>query len=261
MSGAASGECCANCAATLHGPYCHACGQKGRPARSLRLLMEEAAGNLAHLDNRLLRTLPLLLFRPGRLSRHWSQGRHAPYVSPLAAFLFSAFVLFTVIALTGARIVEPDQVRSFAAMGSKYLGVDARVTQDPAVYVPKIQEAASRLALLVVPVTLGLVMLLMAFRRGFNVYDHAVVALYGLSGFGLIVAAQVVIAVNTPDLWLPLDAAVSLLPLGAHALFLFKGAYGLGWIGAGVRTALLAGLMILAFLAYTVLVSVVAVMG
>src|SRR6185503_13895415 len=40
------------------------------------------------------RTLPLLMFRPGRLTREWVMGKRARYVSPLALFLFTVFVMF-----------------------------------------------------------------------------------------------------------------------------------------------------------------------
>jgi hypothetical protein len=47
-----------------------------------------------HFDARVWRTLPLLAFNPGRLTREWVEGRRTRYVSPLAIFLFTLFVMF-----------------------------------------------------------------------------------------------------------------------------------------------------------------------
>jgi len=47
-----------------------------------------------HFDGRLWRTLPLLILNPGRLTREWVQGKRTRFVSPLAMFLFTLFVMF-----------------------------------------------------------------------------------------------------------------------------------------------------------------------
>jgi hypothetical protein len=50
-----------------------------------------------HFDSRTWRTLPLLVLRPGRLTREWVLGKRTRYVSPLALFLFTIFVMFMAI--------------------------------------------------------------------------------------------------------------------------------------------------------------------
>lgn len=92
---------CANCAERLQGAYCHACGQKGHLHGRLWHLVHEFAEGLAHFDGRLWRTLPLLVFNPGRLSREWRQGKRVRYVPPLHVFLFAVFLLFLIPSLTG----------------------------------------------------------------------------------------------------------------------------------------------------------------
>ena len=46
-----------------------------------------------HFDARVWRTLPLLAFNPGRLTREWVEGRRTRYVSPLAIFMQRFIVL------------------------------------------------------------------------------------------------------------------------------------------------------------------------
>lgn len=90
---------CANCNAQLAGPYCHQCGQMGHVHRSLLHLIEELIHGILHFDTKSWRTLPLLLARPGLLTRRYIDGQRTRYVSPLALFLFSVFLMFFVFSI------------------------------------------------------------------------------------------------------------------------------------------------------------------
>ncbi|MBN9478635.1 MAG: DUF3667 domain-containing protein [Bordetella sp.] len=85
---------CANCQAEVAGNFCSNCGQAAHVHRTLLHLGEEILHGVMHFDGRLWRTLPLLIVNPGRLTREWAQGRRTRYVSPLAMFLFTLFVMF-----------------------------------------------------------------------------------------------------------------------------------------------------------------------
>jgi Protein of unknown function (DUF3667) len=91
---------CANCGAALAGRFCSACGQPAHVHRSLLHLGEEVLHGILHFDAKGWRTLPLLVFRPGLLTRRYVQGQRARHVSPLALFLFSVFLMFFVFSLT-----------------------------------------------------------------------------------------------------------------------------------------------------------------
>jgi len=84
---------CANCGAELRGRYCHHCGQStDRHKRSLPHLIWEAIESLFHLDGRLLRTVPDLFFRPGRLARDYMEHRIARHVPPFRTFLVALLI-------------------------------------------------------------------------------------------------------------------------------------------------------------------------
>lgn len=85
---------CSDCGAETSGRFCQNCGQATHLHRTLVHLGEEVLHGVMHFDSRVWRTLPLLAFRPGRLTREWVHGRRTRYVSPLALFLFTMFVLF-----------------------------------------------------------------------------------------------------------------------------------------------------------------------
>jgi hypothetical protein len=88
---------CADCGTETVGRFCHNCGNASHVHRTLLHLGEELLHGVMHFDSRTWRTLPLLVFRPGRLTREWSQGKRTRYVSPLAIFLFTMFVMFMLL--------------------------------------------------------------------------------------------------------------------------------------------------------------------
>jgi Protein of unknown function (DUF3667) len=84
---------CRNCDAPLHGRYCHACGQGADDHhRSIVRLAWEAVEGLTHLDGRIAKTLPALLFRPGRLAADYTHGRLNRHIPPLRLFLISLLI-------------------------------------------------------------------------------------------------------------------------------------------------------------------------
>lgn len=97
---AGDGIHCANCQTVLTGPYCSQCGQKGKIHRSIFHLGEELAHGTLHFDAKAWRTLPMLAWKPGELTRRYIDGQRARFVSPLALFLFMVFLMFFVLSLT-----------------------------------------------------------------------------------------------------------------------------------------------------------------
>jgi hypothetical protein len=90
-------EPCANCGQERVGPYCHACGQAGHVHRNVGALTHDIAHGVFHFEGKVWHTLPLLAFRPGELTRRYVRGERAKFVSPMALFLFSVFLMFAVV--------------------------------------------------------------------------------------------------------------------------------------------------------------------
>jgi hypothetical protein len=102
-AGEGSGEAgaCLNCGTALIGPHCHRCGQSGHVHRTLGAFWHDLAHSVLHFDGKLWRTLPLLAWRPGELTRRYVAGERAKFVSPMALFLFSVFLMFAVFSSIG----------------------------------------------------------------------------------------------------------------------------------------------------------------
>ncbi|HWH17251.1 MAG TPA: DUF3667 domain-containing protein [Allosphingosinicella sp.] len=95
---------CLNCGTELAGDFCHNCGQRGHVHRTLGAFWHDIAHSVLHFEGKIWRTLPLLAWRPGELTRRYVEGERARFVSPMALFLFSVFLMFAVFSALGGPI-------------------------------------------------------------------------------------------------------------------------------------------------------------
>ena len=98
----AEARTCPNCGRGRPESFCAHCGQSDRDyARALRSVAGEFLRETFELDSRLFRTLKLLMFRPGSLTREFSRNRRAGFVSPVRLYIFASFVFFLLLSLLG----------------------------------------------------------------------------------------------------------------------------------------------------------------
>jgi len=108
-----AGGLCLNCGTRLIGAHCHACGQSAHVHRTIGAIGHEIAHGVFHFEGKIWRTLPMLVWRPGDLTRRYVAGERARFVSPLAVFLFTVFLMFATINALGGDIAEavsPDSM-------------------------------------------------------------------------------------------------------------------------------------------------------
>jgi hypothetical protein len=99
---------CLNCGTALLGDYCHRCGQAEHIHRSLPAIWHDLAHGVLHFEGKIWNTLPLLAWRPGELTRRFVHGERARFVSPMALFLFSVFLMFALFSAIGAHMEVPE---------------------------------------------------------------------------------------------------------------------------------------------------------
>ena len=106
---------CLNCGTPLTGDYCHACGQLGHVHRTLRAFFHDLLHGVLHFEGKTSNTLPLLAWRPGELTRRYIDGERAKFVSPIALFLFSVFLMFAILSATSTKVTvnEAKMAREF----------------------------------------------------------------------------------------------------------------------------------------------------
>jgi hypothetical protein len=210
------------------------------------------------------RTLPLLVLRPGRLSREWREGKRARYVPPLHMFLFAVFALFLAISVRQsltekpAKTVvaeaqadaEPNRKAEELSEGPWLPRAFAQFREDPKYYGYKAESLTYKLAPLFALLSVVGLWLLLAFKKGLNLYDHSVVALYGLAFLAVALLVTIGLAPVLPWNLGPAFLIATFL----HAIVHLRGAYRLSWAGAVLRTFLLGLVNIIIGLLFALLV-------
>lgn len=154
-SGARAGEheqegtvgLCLNCGNRRAGPFCQQCGQSGHTHRTLGAIGHDLLHSVLHFDGKTFRTLPLLIFRPGELTRRYIDGERARFVSPLAIFLFSVFLMFAVLGslpgwnFAGSDFMKPGVVSGMMQARTKLAEEKARAQREAATLEGRVAKA------------------------------------------------------------------------------------------------------------------------
>ena len=196
---------CLNCGAALAGPYCHECGQHAHVHRTLSRLLPRLPARRLHFEGKIWRTLPLLAWKPGELTRRYIDGQRARFVSPVALFLFCVFLMFAVMGLSRGD-EAPDfkggnaKVETLNAGALKARGVEPKQSQprhqgasrlaccaglenaknNPELVFYKLKTNAYKFSWALIPISVPFVWLLFPFSRRFRLYDHIVFVTYSL---------------------------------------------------------------------------------
>jgi hypothetical protein len=109
---------CLNCGATIHGRYCHVCGQENTVRHeSFWHMARHFFYDITHFDTKFFGTLKLLLFKPGFLSKEYVNGRRASYLHPVKMYVFTSAVFFLIFF-------------SFISSGTLKVSTEAPLTKD-----------------------------------------------------------------------------------------------------------------------------------
>jgi len=103
----AGSDNCLNCGTGLKGPFCYFCGQPDRNfMRFFPVLLRDMMEDMFDLDSRFVRTMKPLLFKPGRLTRDYMEGRRFRYAPPMRLYIFSSIVFFLLAALLSSDAIS-----------------------------------------------------------------------------------------------------------------------------------------------------------
>lgn len=137
---------CLNCGTELVGGYCHACGQHSHVHRTLTAFWHDLAHGVLHLDGKIWRTLPMLAWRPGELTRRYAHGERAKFVSPMALFLFSVFLMFAVFTIVGGPVLNGTHVNGVETNRARAESELAKELRQSQAELEALRDERSRLA-------------------------------------------------------------------------------------------------------------------
>lgn len=120
---------CLNCGAELSGRFCAQCGQAAHAHRTLAHVFEEFLHGLFHWDTKVWRTLPMLVVRPGTLTRNYVYGKRVRYVSPLAMFLLMIFAMFLVFSFVPTDLFSVNANEDRAATAERLSELRAVISE------------------------------------------------------------------------------------------------------------------------------------
>ena len=104
---------CLNCGTELKGPFCYYCGQPDRNfMRFFPALLRDLMEDLLDLDSRFMRTIKPLMFKPGRLTRDYMDGRRFRYAPPMRLYIFSSIVFFLLAAFLSSDAITINGVEN-----------------------------------------------------------------------------------------------------------------------------------------------------
>ncbi len=104
---------CLNCATELKGPFCYYCGQPDRNfMRFFPALLRDLMEDVLDLDSRFMRTIKPLLFRPGKLTRDYMDGRRFRYAPPMRLYIFSSIIFFLLAAFLSSDAITVNGVEN-----------------------------------------------------------------------------------------------------------------------------------------------------
>ena len=128
------GDGCPSCAEPGRGRYCSACGERFLVDHDFSLrhfFLETLPHEVLHIDGKFLRTVSLLLLRPGMLASEYVVGRRRRYVGPLRFYVIAFLLHAALAALLAAHgpslsehIRESDPTQLLARLAASRPGVN-----------------------------------------------------------------------------------------------------------------------------------------
>lgn len=283
---------CLNCGCKLVGDYCHCCGQQAHVHRTVGAWWHDFLHSVLHLDGKFWRTVPMLALHPGELTRRYAEGERAKFISPLALFLFSVFLMFAVFSLLGDPMdfasdtptqdraqsqaekaserqearpgeEEADESEFTVLMDTGWLPLDRAVDKaekNPSLLLYKLQANAYKFSWALIPISLPFVWLLFLhrrrYRREYGAYDHLVFITYSIAFMslgGIVLALLGVVGLGSAGTGI----ALTFIP-PIHIYVQLRGAYRLSRWSAIWRTF---ALLIFTSVALTVFLMLLVTVG
>jgi hypothetical protein len=111
-SSAANPGPCLNCDTPLTDSFCPRCGQKVQAFDpTVADFLHDFSHEMMHFDGKIFRSVGALLFKPGKLTKEYFEGRRARWVSPIRLYLVFSVAYFAFISFDNSAGDEAADAR------------------------------------------------------------------------------------------------------------------------------------------------------
>jgi len=126
---------CLNCGEQLNKDqnYCPNCGQENSVKKlPLGAFIKDFFSNYMSFDTVLFKTLNPFIFKPGKLSKAFNEGKRRRYINPIRLYLIFSLFYFFMISLTVPKDFIDSSIRSFINQSKNIqsLGIDSLMLEN-----------------------------------------------------------------------------------------------------------------------------------
>ncbi|MGH1519627.1 DUF3667 domain-containing protein [Chryseobacterium sp. JK1] len=113
---------CLNCGHQVEERYCPSCGQENIERRQpFHFLFTHFVEDFTHYDGQFWGTVKNLLFKPGKLTNVYLEGKRQKFVPPVKLYIFVSFITFFVFALFPMMTLNFGSKKDINASKTKFL--------------------------------------------------------------------------------------------------------------------------------------------
>ena len=147
---------CLNCGAELQGQFCHECGQEAiNPNPSVKELIMIYLDNAWMWDPTAIRSIWVLISRPGHLTNLFTEGKLVGYLHPLRLNMFLMFVFITVFFLFSSPDNIYNSVRNVTTDSRYYPELQIKLAMSEQPFVEKLTTSPKDTVELLAPLSLA----------------------------------------------------------------------------------------------------------
>lgn len=182
-------QTCRSCQSAFSGSFCSKCGEKVlEPSeKSIRSFFSSLFHEMTTLDGKFLRTLVLMLRKPGEVSYHYMNGRRVPFYKPVSMFFVANLLYFLfppVTALNSGLYIQMNMLphsKWATAIVNKYLATHQLSLETFTMQFDMQATTMSKIFLVLLIAYFSIPLTLVNFNRRMYFSDHLLVSLEACS--------------------------------------------------------------------------------
>jgi hypothetical protein len=257
---------CKVCSNTFHGRYCNVCGEKvSEPyERSFLNFLDSLLNAFTFLDGKFIKSLQLLITRPGQLSRNIADGLRVPYMKMVSLFFVANFFYFLFPVFDSYNSSLYTQLNNLGEHSVRAKEIVRNHIKEKSISIQEFQRTyqekstnLSKLLMVLLVLMLSGILMIVNYSRSAYFFDHL---LFALEYYSFQLLVNLVVLANAAVYLIKVvryvgfdwsiilsDSVFSAICTSTICYFLFRGQiifYNQKWYWAVVRTVFIYYLVI-----------------